>query len=396
MIHTIEEAIEDLKAGKMILAVDDDDRENEGDLIVLAEHATPEIINFMATYGRGLICMPLTHELADKLQLHPMVANNTDNHETAFTVSIDHKDTDTGISAYERSHTVLELLKSGASPEDFRRPGHVFPLIAKSNGVIERMGHTEAAVDLAKICGSAPVAVICEVMKDDGTMARLPDLEIFAEKHQLKLITIADLIRYRNKHENFVKREANAKLPTSYGNFNIIGYSNKVDYHEHIALVKGEWKADEPVLVRIHSECLTGDVFHSKRCDCGVQLQRALKQIEDEGAGVVLYMRQEGRGIGLINKLRAYELQEEGFDTIEANEQLGFPAELRDYTMSAHILKELGINKVRLMTNNPEKIYALADYDIEVVERVPIQVKAVEENMYYLETKKMKMGHLLA
>ena len=396
MIHTIEEAIEDLKAGKMIIAVDDDDRENEGDLIALAEHATPEVINFMATYGRGLICVPLTNEIAEKLDLHPMVAKNTDNHETAFTVSIDHKDTDTGISAYERSHSVLELLNGDAVSEDFRRPGHVFPLIAKPNGVLERMGHTEAAVDLAKICGSTPVAVICEIMKDDGTMARLPDLEVFAEQHQLKLITIADLIKYRYQNESFVKREAKAKLPTSYGDFHMIGYTNKLDHHEHIALVKGEWKEDEPVLVRIHSECLTGDVFHSKRCDCGVQLQLALKQIEDEGAGVVLYMRQEGRGIGLINKLRAYELQEEGYDTVEANERLGFPAELRDYTLSAHILKELGIKKVRLMTNNPEKIDALREYDVEVVERVPIQVAAVKENMYYLETKKMKMGHLLA
>ncbi|RFU62908.1 bifunctional 3,4-dihydroxy-2-butanone-4-phosphate synthase/GTP cyclohydrolase II [Peribacillus glennii] len=394
MFNTIEEAIDDLKAGKAVIVVDDEDRENEGDFVVLAEKATPEAINFMATHGRGLICTTITEQLATKLNLHPMVDINTDNHGTAFTVSVDHIQTTTGISAFERSMTILELLNPDSVPTDFRRPGHIFPIVAKEGGVLRRAGHTEASVDLAKLSGAAPAGVICEIMKEDGSMARVPDLIEIAKKHNLKLITIAELIRFRNKHEALVKREAEVKMPTAYGDFKLIGYSNPLDDREHVALVKGEWESGEPVLVRVHSECLTGDVFGSFRCDCGPQLHAALAQIEEAGKGALIYMRQEGRGIGLINKLKAYKLQEEGFDTVEANEKLGFPAELRDYGIGAQIIRDLRIEKIRLLTNNPKKISGLTGYGLEIVERVPIQMPAKKDNEQYLETKKTKMGHL--
>ncbi|PLT32957.1 bifunctional 3,4-dihydroxy-2-butanone-4-phosphate synthase/GTP cyclohydrolase II [Bacillus sp. V5-8f] len=394
MFNTIEEAIEDLKAGKAVIVVDDEDRENEGDFVVLAEKATPEAINFMAIHGRGLICTTITEQLATKLNLHPMVDVNTDHKGTAFTISVDHVNTTTGISAFERSTTILELLNEDSVPADFTRPGHIFPIVAKKGGVLRRAGHTEASVDLAKLCGAAPAGVICEIMKEDGTMARVPDLIEIAEKHNLKLITIAELIRFRNKHETLVKREAEVNMPTAYGEFKLIGYSNPLDDLEHVALVKGEWEPEEPVLVRVHSECLTGDVFGSFRCDCGPQLHAALAQIEEEGKGALIYMRQEGRGIGLINKLKAYKLQEEGLDTVEANEKLGFPAELRDYGLGAQIIRDLGIEKMRLLTNNPKKISGLTGYGLEIVERVPIQMPAKKDNEQYLETKKTKMGHL--
>lgn len=396
MLNTIEEALEDLKGGKIIIVVDDEDRENEGDFLILADKATPETINFMAKYGRGLICMPISAQLADKFDLSPMVENNTDNHGTAFTVSIDYKDTETGISAFERSETILRMLNPTSKPADFRRPGHIFPLIAKEQGVLIRPGHTEAAVDLAKACGTSPAGVICEIMNEDGTMARTPELIRFALEHHLKMITIADLIKYRYIHEQVVKRETLIQLPTAYGDFYLAGYSSLLDDSEHVALVKGNPSSMEEPLVRIHSECLTGDVFHSKRCDCGPQLERSLELIEKEGTGVILYMQQEGRGIGLLNKLRAYKLQEQGYDTVEANELLGFPAELRNYAISAQMLRDLEIDKVRLLTNNPDKITGLADYGIEVTERIPIEIEAVQENRRYLETKKLKMGHILS
>lgn len=396
MFHSIEEAIQDLKKGKMIIVVDDENRENEGDLLVLAEYATPENINFMATHGKGLICTPVSQKLAEHLELCPMVHNNTDNHQTAFTVSIDYKDTTTGISAFERSETIMQLLNKDAGEADFRRPGHVFPLIAKENGVLERQGHTEAAIDFARICGSEPAAVICEIMSDNGEMSRVPELLVLAEKYDLKIVTIADLIRYRYIHEKLAKREASVKMPTTLGEFQMVGYSNKVDSKEHIALIKGELREEDAPLVRIHSECLTGDVFHSKRCDCGPQLEKAIEKIEAAGTGVILYMHQEGRGIGLLNKLKAYELQEQGLDTVEANEQLGFPAEMRDYGLCAQMLRDLGVTRVRLMTNNPEKVEGLRKYGIEIVERIALETEAVAENQYYLQTKKIKMNHILA
>jgi len=391
----IEEAIYDLMRGKMIIVVDDEDRENEGDLVALADKATPEVINFMIKEARGLLCVPVTQEKAEALDLPPMVSHNTDYHGTAFTVSVDHVSTTTGISAHERSLTVKALIDPAAVPGDFRRPGHIFPLIAKKGGVLRRAGHTEAAVDLARMCGSPPAAVICEVIKEDGTMARLPDLQEFAAQHSLKLITIKDLIRYRNEKEKLVKREVEVRMPTDFGMFKAIAYTNDVDHKEHVAFVKGEIDSSKPVLVRVHSECLTGDVFHSHRCDCGPQLEAALRQIDEEGTGVLLYMRQEGRGIGLINKLRAYELQEQGLDTVDANIKLGFAPDLRDYGIGAQILKDIGVKEIRLLTNNPRKIKGLEGYGLNVVERVPIQMKENEDNTRYLHTKKAKLGHML-
>ncbi|QSS99925.1 bifunctional 3,4-dihydroxy-2-butanone-4-phosphate synthase/GTP cyclohydrolase II [Pontibacillus sp. ALD_SL1] len=394
MFDSIQDALNDLKQGKVVIVCDDEDRENEGDLIALAEHATPEVINFMITYGKGLVCTPVTEELADRLELFPMVERNTDPHGTAFTVSIDHKTTSTGISAAERSVTVQQLLNPEAKSQDFKRPGHVFPLLAKEGGVLRRAGHTEAAVDLAKLAGGEPAGVICEIIKDDGEMARVPDLRQMADEHNLKMITIQDLIQYRNREDKLVQREVEINLPTEYGEFRAVGYSNEIDGKEHVALVKGDIKPNEPTLVRVHSECLTGDVFRSYRCDCGPQLHAALKQIDEAGQGVLLYMRQEGRGIGLLNKMHAYKLQEQGLDTVEANEKLGFAADLRDYGIGAQILKDLGITKLNLLTNNPKKITGLKGYGLEVIDRVPIQMDRRLENERYLSTKQSKLGHL--
>ncbi|MDW7668495.1 MAG: bifunctional 3,4-dihydroxy-2-butanone-4-phosphate synthase/GTP cyclohydrolase II [Bacillota bacterium] len=393
--NTIEEGIEDIKNGKMIVVVDDEDRENEGDLLMAAEKATPEAINFMAKYGRGLICSPMTKDRLKELDILPMVRDNTDPKETAFTVSVDWINVTTGISAKERADTVIKLVDEDASSKDFTRPGHIFPLGAKDGGVLKRAGHTEAAVDLARLAGLKPAGVICEIMNEDGTMARVPQLMDYVEKHDLKIITIADLIAYRRKNDKLVEKVAKADLPTKHGDFNIYGYVNKLNGEHHLALVKGTVDDGEPVLVRVHSECLTGDAFGSLRCDCGEQYEEAVKKIEEEGRGVLLYMRQEGRGIGLMNKIKAYELQDQGMDTVEANIALGFPEDMRDYGIGAQILADLGIKKVRLMTNNPKKLSGISGYGIEIVERVSIQMNHNERNKFYLETKKEKMGHLL-
>ncbi len=393
--NTIEEAIEDIKQGKLLVVVDDEDRENEGDLVMAASMVTPEAVNFMAIHGRGLICLPMIGQRLDELDLPSMVNNNTDPHHTAFTVSVDAVGTTTGISAHERALTIQKMLDPATRPEDLRRPGHIFPLRAKEGGVLRRTGHTEAAVDLAAMAGLYPAGVICEIMKDDGTMARVPELMKFVQKHDLKIITIADLIEYRRRTEKLVDRVETIKLPTRYGEFVAVAYESRLDKECHLALVKGDVTTGEPVLVRVHSECLTGDVFGSARCDCGDQLATAMARIEQEGRGVLLYMRQEGRGIGLVNKIKAYKLQDEGKDTVEANLLLGFPADLRDYGIGAQILADLGTKQIRLMTNNPRKIAGLEGYGLEVTERVSIEIQPGINNEYYLSTKKEKLGHIL-
>ena len=398
MIHRIEAALEDIRQGKMVILVDDEDRENEGDLTMAAEKVTPETINFMAKYGRGLICLSLTDERLIELRLPMMVSENTSRFQTAFTVSIDaRKGVTTGISAADRAATILTAVDESTQPEDLVSPGHIFPLRARQGGVLVRTGQTEGSVDLARLAGLKSAGVICEIMKDDGTMARMPDLRIFAEEHGLKIVTIADLIKYRLNKESLVRRIATATLPTKYGGvFTAIAYENDVDPYHHIALVKGEIRPEDAVLVRVHSQCLTGDVFGSRRCDCEEQLHTAMAMVEKEGKGVIVYMRQEGRGIGLVNKLRAYCLQDMGKDTVEANEALGFKADMRDYGIGAQILADLGLHKIRLLTNNPRKIIGLEGYGIEVVERVAIETKPHQENIEYLKAKAKKMGHLLS
>jgi len=396
-IDTIEEALEDLRNGKMIMVTDDENRENEGDLICAARFATPQVINFMATNARGLICMPVSREIARKLYFNPMVADNTDNHETAFTVSVDHVDTTTGISAFDRSLTAMALVNPDAKPEDFRRPGHMFPLVAKKQGTFIRQGHTEATVDFCRLAGLEEAGLCCEIMSEDGHMARLPECRELADKWGLKLVTIEDLIKYKRTHEKFVERVAAAKLPTKYGDFVLYGFKDHSSNIEHTALVMGDVADGEPVLCRVHSECLTGDAFGSLKCDCGDQFAAAMSMIAKEGRGVLVYLRQEGRGIGLLNKIKAYSLQDKGMDTVDANIALGLPADARDYNCGVQILRDLGVSKIRLMTNNPEKVYGLnkEECGLEIIERVPIDTGTRAQDAFYLKTKAIRMGHIL-